>query len=325
MANVLSQDEVDSLLDGVTQGAVETESGVPEEPEGIPIYDFTRPDGPVHLRMQALGIINERFVNFLRTSLSVSTRSAIDVGVTALESLRFGDFSRSIPLPASLNIFKMEPLRGFGIIVLEGPLLFYFVDVLFGGRGDTPVKVEGRSFTTIEMRIIEKMVKIILQDLQHAWSDIHEIETVFSRSEMDPKFATIVAPNDMVIIIRFRIDLENASGAMTVCIPYSTIEPIRERLRYGFKRENLEVDQAWRSYIARKIREMKVNVGCTLGVAKMTGRQLFELKVGDVIPLEQGINNPIFVNVEGHPKLKGYPGILNKNRAVKISERVTEG
>jgi flagellar motor switch protein FliM len=323
MANVLSQDEVDSLLEGVTQGKVETGTEVPESDEGLKPYDFKKQDGPVHLRMPALGIINERFINFLRTSLASATRLGTEVTVSSLESVTFNEFCRAIPLPASLNIFKLEPLRGFAILVLEGPLVFSFVDVLFGGNGVSHVKLEGRSFTTIEMRIVEKMVKIILNDLQHAWSDIYSLKIIFTRSEMDPKFATIVTPNDMVIAIRFAIELENVTGVMTLCIPYSTIEPIRERLRYGFKGENLEVDRTWRTYIQRKIKEMAVTLSCTLGTAKLTGRQVLEMRVDDVIPLDQGVHEPIIVSVEGTPKFKGYPGSCSKNKAVRITERAT--
>ena len=323
MANVLSQNEVDSLLEGVTQGKVETGNDISERDEGVKPYDFTRQYGSVHLRMPALGIINERFINFERNSLAAATRLGTEVSVSSVESIKFSEFCRTIPHPASLNIFKMEPLRGFAILVLEGPLVFSFVDVLFGGDGISDVKVEGRSFTTIEMRIVEKMVKIILNDLQQAWSDIYKLKMVFTRSEMDPKFATIVTPNDMVIVIKFAIELENISGVMTMCVPYSTIEPIRERLRYSFKGENLEVDQTWRDYIQGKIKDMAVTLSCTLGTAKLTGRQLLAMRVDDVIPLDQGLNEPILVSVEGTPKFKGYPGSCSKNKAVRISERVT--
>jgi flagellar motor switch protein FliM len=323
MANVLSQEEVDSLLEGVGEGRIKTETDIPGRGGEVKVYDFSRQDGPVHLRMPALGIINERFINFLRTSLSGATRLGAEVTVSSLESVTFNEFCRTIPLPASLNIFKAEPLRGFAILVLEGPLVFSFVDVLFGGNGAGQSKLEGRSFTTIEMRIMEKMVKMILSDFQHAWSDIYNLKMVFTRSEMDPKFATIVMPNDMVISIKFAIELENVSGFMTMCIPYSTIEPIRERLRYGFKSENLEVDRAWRTYIQEKIREMAVTLSCTLGTASLTGRQLLDVRVGDVIPLDQGVHEPIVISVEDTPKFKGFPGSRSKNKAVRISERVT--
>ncbi len=166
MGNILSQDEVDSLLDGITEGKVETETGTSEEAKSVEVYDFSKPAGPVHLRLPALGIINERLSGLLRTDLQAASRSVIDVNISSTETVRFSDFCLSLPMPSSLNIFSIKPLRGYSMIVLEGSLVFSFVDSLFGGKGVSHVKLEGRRFTTIETRIVEKVVNIILSDFQ---------------------------------------------------------------------------------------------------------------------------------------------------------------
>ena len=319
MANVLSQDEVDSLLDGITEGKVKTETDTPERDEGLKVYDFSRQAGPVHLKMPTLGIINERFVGHLKTSLSTVVRSTVDVNISSVGSVKFGEFCRSIPLPTSMNIFKMEPLRGFAVLVLEGSLAFAFVDTLFGGKCVSQVKLEGKSFTPIEVAMIEKIVKIILADLEHAWSDVYKVKMVFARSEIDPQFAGITTPADLVIAIRLSIDLENTSGEMTVCMPYSILEPIREKLSRKFQDERFEVDETWRGYIEQKIKELTVDLSCTLGTVKITGRELLEIKVGDVIQLDQKISDEVIVSVMSIPKFKGYPGTYNKKKAIKIN------
>ncbi len=324
MEKVLSQEEVDSLLEGINEGKVETETDIPEEDERLKAYDFSRQDGPLHIRMPALGIINERFVGFLRTSLSAATKSLIDVNLSSTESVKFGEFSRSLLLPTSLNIFKMEPLRGLALLVLEGPLVFSFVDTLFGGKGESHVKLEGRPFTTVERMIIEKIVKVILGDLQRAWADVYRVKMVFTRSEMDPQFAAVVTPDETVVLINLTVELECASGGMTVCIPYSTIEPIREKLKYRFQGEELEVDQTWRRYLERKIRDLRVDLSATLGKTKITGRALLEMKIDDVIQLDQKTSNPVTLSVEGITKFKAYPGTVNNKKAIRIEERVSE-
>ena len=325
MANVLSQDEVDSLLSGISEGKVETETAIPETDEGILEYDFRKQDGPLNVKMPTLDMINERLIGFLRTDLFAATRSVVDVNISSTESVKFGEFCRSLPLPTSLNIFKMEPLRGFSLLVMEGPLIFSFVDILFGGKGVSQVRLEGRSFTGIEARIIAKLVKIVLNDFERAWSDVHKIKTVFTRSEMDPQFAGIVTPSDTVIVIKVMMDLENASGAMTICIPHSTIEPITDKLRYRYQGESMEVDQRWRGYIEGRIRNLAVNMDCTLGTTRITGRELLEMKVGDVMLLDQKLSDPVIVSVEGTAKLKGYPGTYNNRNAVKIEETFNKG
>jgi flagellar motor switch protein FliM len=322
MANILSQDEVDSLLDGITEGKVETETDVSEENKLIEAYDFSMPAGPVHLRLPALGIINERLVGLLRTNLQVASRSVIDVNLISTESVKFSDFCLSLPMPSSLNIFSIEPLRGYSLVVLEGPLVFSFVDSLFGGRGVSHVKLEGRRFTTIETRIVEKVVKIILGDFQKAWSDVYEVNALFVRSEMDPQFVGIGTPDDLVIVNKFEVQLENGNGFITICMPYSSIKPIKEKLKNKFRSEKMEEDKTWKKYIQQKLLETTVELSCTMGKATIKGAELLNLKVDDVILLDQKIGNIVTVNVENIPKYKGYPGACNKKKAVKIIERI---
>jgi len=323
MPNVLSQDEVDSLLDGISKGKVETEKDILKKDESLKGYDFSRQTGPVHLRMPALGIINERFLSLLKTSLSAATRSVIDVNISDFESVKFDEFTRSISIPTSLNIFKIEPLRGFALLILEASLAFAFVDTFFGGKFVSNVKLEGKGFTAIEGKIMEKVVKIILGDLEQAWSDVHDVKMTFVRSEIDPQFAGIASPDEMVVINKFNLDLENFSGLMTICILYSTIEPLRGKLKYRFHGEKLEVDEMWRSYLEEKIKKMTINLSCTLGRTKITGKELLEMKVDDVIELDQKTSDPIIVSVEGIPKFNGYPGTYSNKKAIRINERVS--
>jgi flagellar motor switch protein FliM len=322
MGNILSQDEVDSLLDGITEGKVETETDVSEGAPSVEVYDFSMPAGPVHLRLPALGIINERLVGLLRTNLQVASRSVIDVNLTSTETVKFSDFYLSLPMPSSLNIFSNEPLRGFSLLVLEGPLVFSFVDSLFGGTGVSHVKLEGRLFTKIETKIVEKIVKIILSDLQKAWSDVYEINAVFIRSEMDPQFVGIGTPDDLIIVNKFEVQLENGNGFITICIPYSSIKPIKEKLKNKFRSEKMNVDKGWQRYIKEKLQETTVELSCTMGMAKINGAELLSMKVDDVIMLDQKTGNSVIVSVENIPKFSGYPGACNKKKAVKIIDRL---
>ncbi len=324
MSNILSQNEVDSLLDVIGDGKVETETDAREEPASAKPYDFNAQTGPGNLRLPALGIINERSVSYLRSSLSAVTRTNVDVALSGMESAKFGEFCRGLPLPSSLNIFKINPLRGYALLVIDGRLVFAFVDTFFGGRGGTHVKLEGRGFTTIENKIVQKIVRIILSDLQRAWADIHPVEMAHERSEMDPQFASIVSANDMAVVVRFKVDLHNAAGSIALCIPFSTIEPIREQLQSSYKSGRFEADMRWRRYLERKIREAAVTLGCRLGSAQISGRDLQKLKVGDVIALDQREDGPITLRVEGVPLFTGYPGANNSNRAIRIDARITE-
>ena len=326
MSKVLSQDEVDSLLDGISQGAVETETDIPESEaeSSIESYDFRQKAGPLHTRMPGLGMISERLAGLLNTSFVAATRSTIDVSLTSIDTMKFNEFSSALPLPASLNIFKMEPLRGFSLLVIEGPLVFTFVDCFFGGKGVSHVKLEGRSFTAIESTIIEKVARITLNDLKQAWGGVYQVEPVLIRSEMDTKFASIVSPDDTVITLKYLVELENHNGSIMICIPYTNIEPIKDKLGKRFQDERTEIDTAWQRYIEKKVKEMKVRINCTLGGAKISGKDFLCLKKNDVIPLDKKVGEPIAVCVQRIPKFDGFPGAYNNHRAIRINSRIKE-
>jgi len=324
MEKVLSQEEVDSLLSGIGEGRVDTETDVPEPDLGLIAYDFTGQDGPIHGKLPGLSMINERLATLLRTSLTNATGSEVDVNISSAESLKFNEFCRSLPLPTSLNVFKIKPLQGSAILVLEAPLIFSFVDAFFGGKGANPVKLEGRGFTRIEMKIVDRVVGLVLGEMENAWSDIHKVEMSFIKSEMDPKFAAIVVPSDRVIVIRLMAHLENTSGQITVCLPYSMIEPLKEKLSYRFQAENVQIDEVWKKRMFDKIKDFTVTMICTLGKSHISSRELLELKTGDVIQLEQGINSPVMVCAEGIPKFMGYPGSYNNRKAIRIESRLNK-
>jgi len=165
------------------------------------------------------------------------------------------------------------------------------------------------------------MVKLILDYFQQAWADVVKIKTAFQRSEMDPQFAAIVTPEDTVVAIKIAVHLENGSGTITICIPYSTIEPLRSKLKRRFQGERSGVDMRWQKYFEKSIRDVAVKLSCTMGKAKINSQDLLALKVNDVIILEKKASDPIVVSVEGIPKFKAYPGAYNNKQAARVSER----
>ena len=325
MPKILSQDEVDSLLNGIGEGKIETGKDVPAPDGALSRYDFRKEYGPVHLKMPALGIVNERFISFVKSSLSTCTGSPIDATLIETNSLKFDDFCRSLPVPASLNLFKMEPLRGLCLLVLEGPLVFAFIDTFFGGKATRQVKIEGKGFTPIELRIIGKIVNVILNDVEHAWASVHAVKTSLVGTEMDPQFAAITSPGDLVVVTKFTIEIGNFSGVVRLCIPHPSLEPLREKMKEKFQSEKIESDETWRQFMEQTIRELKVTLSCTLGTARITGRRLLGMQVDEVIPLDQGVEDLLLIRAEGIPKFKGYLGSSNEKQAIRIDRILAEG
>ncbi|MBW1708852.1 MAG: flagellar motor switch protein FliM [Deltaproteobacteria bacterium] len=319
MSKILSQDEVDALLKGMSGGEIETEIDEIEEDTNFTLYDLTNQDRIIRGRMPTLEIINDRFARLLRTTLSSALRKVIDVASFSVDMIKFGEFMRSLPVPTSLHIFKMEPLRGHGIVVIETKLVFNLVDSFFGGAGRSFMKIEGRDFTAIENQLISKVIRIALDDMEKAWNPVHPITLNFIRSETNPQFASVVAPTEVVLVIKFEVELEQSVGTLIICIPYSTIEPIRSKLYAGFQSDQLEVDHEWINRFINQVREAEVEVAVELGHVSLTGKELLELKAGDVFQLEQNVDQPLVAKVAGVPKFLGFPGLLKGNKAYQIS------
>lgn len=325
MAQILSQEEVDALLRGVSDGEIETETEEIVDESGIVPYDLTSQERIIRGRMPTLDIINQRFSRLFRNSLSSSLRKVLDVSAVSTDTVKFGEFVKSLPVPASLHIFKMEPLRGFALFIAESKLVFALVDTFFGGGGNVSMKIEGRDFTTIEQRMIKKVVLMALEDLEKAWKPVHSVNISFVRSEVNPQFAAIVPPTDVVVVILFEIEMDQVSGTITVCLPYSTIEPIIGKLKAGFQSDQLEVDQLWIKRLRERMLEAQVEVVVELGKATITSKDLVNFKVGDVIQLDNDVNDELNVKVEGVSKFRGYPGTMKGSNAVQVSSIIARG
>ncbi|MDL2259609.1 flagellar motor switch protein FliM [Deltaproteobacteria bacterium OttesenSCG-928-K17] len=318
MAKILTQDEVDALLKGMGGGEVETETDDGGDGEGITPYDLTNQDRIIRGRMPTLEIINDRFARFFRQSMSTALRKVIDISAFSIDMIKFGEFMRALPVPTSLHIFKADPLRGHAIMVIETKLVFNLVDSFFGGSGRGYIKVEGRDFTPIESRLVTKVIKMALEDLEKAWNPVHPLTLSYVRGETNPQFASVVAPTEVVIVIKFEVELEQTVGTLIICLPYSTIEPIRSKLYAGFQSDQLEVDTAWINRFIERVREAEVNLQVELGRTMISSEDVMNLAEGDVIVLKQDVREPLEVKIEGVPKFKVFAGTSRGQKAVRV-------
>jgi len=322
MEKVLSQAEVDALLRGLSDGKIESEQEAPEQEDGIRSYDLTNQDRIIRGRMPTLEIINDRFAKLIRNTMSGSLRKIIDVTVTQTEMVKFGEFIRTLPVPTSLHILRMEPLRGHALLVVESRLIFNLLDCFFGGTGKATIKIEGRDFTAIEQRVIQKVVTMVLKDLEQSWKPVFPISFQPARSEINPQFATIVPPTELVIAIHYDLELDHLIGKITLCLPYSTIEPIRQKLYARYQSEQLEVDLEWIARVKKQLREVEVELLVELGRGQMTGRELLQIDVGDTVLLDQYVDDPLTVKIEGVSKYRGFAGHSKGLHAVKIDREI---
>ena len=252
--------------------------------------------------------------NLLQTNL--------DVSASPFDTLKFSEFVRSLPVPTSLHVFRMEPLRGNGLIIFESQLVYNLIDTFLGGEALGKARVEGREFTTIEEVMIKKAVVAVLDNIQASWAPIEEVAITLTRSEMNPQFTAIVLPTDIVIVTRFEIELEQSAGNLIVCYPYSMIEPLRKKLSSGVQAEAEEVDTNWSRAIKDVILNSTVDMKIQLGRAEITGEKLLYMQKGDVIQLDNSAGEPLTCYVDGLEKLRGYAGVQRGFQAFKIKDKI---
>ena len=320
MGQVLSEGEVDALLKGVSEGEVQTESDQPEEVTGVTPYDLTSQEKIIAGRLPTLDIINQMFSRLFRQTFSGMLRKAAEVNAVSTDTVKFGEFLRSLPSPSSLHIFRMEPLRGHGLMIIESKLVSAVVDTVFGGSSLKEELIHDRDFSAIELRMTKNVVLNALEDLEKAWKPVHAVTTNYVRSEVNPQFAAIVPPSDIVLVIVFEIDLETTSGSVTICLPYAAIEPIIPKLKAQFQSEEQEVDRVWVSRLRTETLETEVEVVVELGITKITPERLVQLKVGETIMLGNDVTDPLLVKVQGMPKMRGFPGASRGLKAIQVTD-----
>jgi flagellar motor switch protein FliM len=315
--DVLSQDEIDALLHGVDSGVVNTEAE--SSPGEIRSFDFTNQVRIVRGRMPTLEMINERFARLFRTSLFNLLRRAPEVAVAPVRMQKFSEYIQALHVPTSLNLVRILPLRGTGLVVLDPKLVFTVVDNFFGGNGRF-AKIEGREFTATETRVIHLLLKHIFADVKEAWSHVARLDIEYLNSEINPHFANIVSPTEIVVVTSFHIELDGGGGDLHVTMPYSMIEPMRELLDAGVASDRVEHDERWMQALKEEIEDAEVELSTLLGRGKVTMQQLLDMKPGDILPCD--FSGQATIVAEDVPIFRGAFGVSHGQQAVQIEERV---
>ncbi|MBY8966980.1 flagellar motor switch protein FliM [Algiphilus sp. NNCM1] len=317
--DLLSQDEIDALLGGVDSGAVDTEEEDVLSGEPRP-YDLAAQDRIIRGRLPTLEMINERFARYFRIGLFNMLRRSPEISIRGVEMLKFSDYVHSLFVPTSLNLAKVKPLRGTALFVFEPKIVVTAVDTFFGGAGKYPVKIEGREFTPVESRVIQLMLHQAFHDMSEAWGPVMRLEFEHSGSEVNPHFATIVSPSELVVVSKFHVELEGGSGDIHVTLPYAMVEPIKDLLDAGLQSDRDDRDDRWAAALKRRMQDAYVELSTVLGTPEISLRRLMQLKPGDVIPLEWP--EQVDLSVEDLPVFRGHLGHSNGNYAVQINEFV---
>jgi len=317
---ILSQDEVDALLQGITGESQKLEQA-DVSAEGVRDYDLSSQERIVRGRMPTMEVINERFARNIRIGLFNFIRKSPEVSIGGIKVQKFSAFLREIVVPTNFNIVNVRPLRGNGLIVCDPSLVFAVIDSLFGGTGKYHTRIEGRDFSPTELRVILRLVEVITAEFKKAWMGIYPVDLEYVRSEMQPQFANIATPSEIVVATNFTLEIGETTGQVHFCIPYATLEPIRDVLYSTIQGDSAEPDRRWINLLKSQIQSAEVDLVAELATAPATVEQLLSFKPGDFIELD--LDPMIQVKVDGVPVLDCHYGTSNNRYALKVDRLIT--
>lgn len=316
---ILSQDEVDALLQGITGESQKIEEA-PEQEGGIRDYNIANQERIVRGRMPTLEIINERFSRNIRIGIFNFIRKSPEISISSIRVQKYNAFLREIVVPTNFNIMSVRPLRGSGLVVCEPTLVFAIIDALFGGQGKFHTRIEGRDFSATELRVIQRLVEVVTVEYKKAWQGVYPLELEYQRSEMQPQFANIAGPSEIVVATSFTLELGDTTGAIHICIPYSTLEPIRDCLYSSMQGDSAEPDRRWVKLLTHQIQSAEIELVAELAHAPATVEQLLAFKAGDFLELD--LNPLVEAKVDGVPVLEANYGTSNGKYALKIERLI---
>ena len=314
---ILSQDEVDALLQGITGESQKLEQ---EEVSagGIRDYDLANQERIVRGRMPTMEVINERFARNIRLGLFNLIRKSPEVSIGGIKVQKYSAFLREIVVPTNFNVVSVRPLRGAGLIVCEPSLVFAVIDALFGGGGKFHTRIEGRDFSATELRVILRLVETITAEYKKAWMGIYPLELEYQRSEMQPQFANIATPSEIVVATSFTLEIGESSGSVHFCFPYATLEPIRDVLYSSTQGDASEPDRRWVNLLKQQLQDATVDLVVELAQTPATVEQLLSFKPGDFIELD--LDPVVQGKVDGVPVLECRYGTSNGRYSIKVDQ-----
>ena len=314
---ILSQDEVDALLQGITGESQKLEQ---EEvsASGIRDYDLANQERIVRGRMPTMEVINERFARNIRLGLFNLIRKSPEVSIGGIKVQKYSAFLREIVVPTNFNVVSVRPLRGSGLIVCDPSFVFAVIDALFGGGGKFHTRIEGRDFSATELRVILRLVETITAEYKKAWMGIYPLELEYQRSEMQPQFANIATPSEIVVATSFTLEIGESSGSVHFCIPYATLEPIRDVLYSSTQGDASEPDRRWVNLLKQQLQDATVDLVVELAQTPATVEQLLSFKPGDFIELD--LDPVVQGKVDGVPVLDCRYGTSNGRYSIKVDQ-----
>ena len=324
MGDVLSQDEIDNLLNALSSGQLDEGKISDAEEKQVKEYDFARPAKFSKEHLRTLEIIFEHYGRLISTNLPVYLRKSVQVDVVNSEAVIYSEFSNALSNPVLLGIVNFAPLNGTIILELATNLGFAMVDRMLGGAGNPLEK--SRDFSEIELIIIERIMGVAVDLLKEPWENVLEIEPKLERIETNSQFAQIISPSEMIAIVTLNIKIGDTEGLMNVCLPYITLEDVMDKLntKYWYSSMQNKNEEEYTEAIESLISKAPIPVKAILGKSVISVNDFVNLQQGDIIRLDHKVGQELDVYVGNIRKFTALPGAFDDGYAVRITSVIRE-
>lgn len=317
MSEVLEQDEIDALLNGVQSGAVDTSPRAAGEAGAATAYDFSSQARIVRGKMPTLDMINERLARALRLSMFGMLKKPPEISVLGVTTQKYADYVPTLAVPTSLNLIRLQPLAGTGLMVFEAKLVYALIDIYFGGNG-RHTKIEGRDFTATENHIIQMLLDQVIAGVEEAWTPVLPAKVEYLSRETNPHFANLASATELVVVSRLRIEFDGRGGEFHVTLPFAMLEPLKDTLRAGMQSDRADREERWSQLLRNELEDSEVELVTRLGSIHMTVGSLIDMRPGDIIPMD--FDGHATVVSDGVPLFSGDLGQQRGMQVVRVNE-----
>ena len=324
MGDVLSQGEIDSLLQQLSSGEINAEEIKDNPDKQVKNYDFARPSKFSKEHLRTLEIIFEHYGRLLSTNLPVYLRKNIQVEVMNSEAVTYSEFSNALSNPVLLGVVEFSPLRGDILMELSSSLGYAIVDRMLGGVG-VPLE-KTRDFSEIELLIIERIMNVCVNLLREPWANVTEIHPRLQRIETNSQFAQIISPGEMIAIVTINLKVGDVEGLMNICLPFITLEPVMDKLNTEFWDSNMQIrdEETYQDVIEDLIEHAPVSVKAVLGKSLISVSDFVNLQLGDIIKIDREVEDELDIYVGNMKKFTALPGSSGANYAVRVTSVIRE-
>lgn len=325
MENILTKEEIEALLSAVFEGRIDPEKELAKEGSGVANVNLFSSDSSKGF-VPNLDIIYDSFIRYCRITMSNRLRKIVDIKKVGARAFKFDDFLPTLPSPVCMSIYKIDPLKGAALMAMDSTLVFAIVDSILGGSGKVKMAGNNRLFSSIELRLVEKIVKDMLVDMEKAWAPLQQTKMSLLKMEMNPRMVNIVPPEYQVITMALQIQIENTTGEMMLAVPYMTIDPIRDKLKSGVQFDLMAVDPQWSYRLSSGLCEAPLEVSVEMGHATISLSDLLNLTPGDMVMLDDSPRKgELTVKVGGVEKFTAIAGVQCGNKAIQIHGSLNKG